>query len=594
MIRVADYIIQRIYQESCHHIFMVTGRGLLYLTDAVAKHDKIAGISVHHEQAACYSAMAYAQTNETFGACLVSTGCASTNAITGVLCAYQDGIPCIVVSGQNKLKETVRHTKLPIRTYGQQEADIIGLVEPITRYAVMLEDPQDTVYEVEKALYHAHSGTKGPVWIDVPLDIQNMRIEPDQLRTFVPDTENIPTASEAEIDEVVGDLNKAARPVVLIGSGVRSSNAIDEVKQFVDDHQLPLVYSNSAPDILASGNELSIGCVGAMAANRSANFAVQNADFLLVLGARLTTMTTGADVKKFARDAKITVVDIDEFEHQKFPEMIDKVVLSDVKKFIQSLSKKKIRTTDSFWSDKCKEWKRKYPKCEERYKGDELVDLYEFSDHIGHFSSEEAIFVTDAGLEELIIPTTVSFKEGQRCLHPVSQGAMGYALPASIGAHFASARQVVAIIGDGSIMMNVQELQTIAYHRLPVKIIVINNNCYAVIRKRQNDLFRTRTIGNDPSDGVSCPDFAKLANCFGLQYQKISSSRELDRGLDQLFSADVPVLCEVMSKPDQGYIHSSYRRDKNRKFVQPPIEDQSPFLDRETFLAEMIVDPVDI
>lgn len=591
--RVADYIMQRLNEEGINHLFMVTGRGVLYLSDAAAKLEGINCVSVHHEQSAAYAAMAYAQQNEKLGACLVSTGCASTNAITGVLCAWQDDVPCVFISGQNSLKETVRYTGLPIRTFGQQEADIVKIIEPITKYAVMITDPLKIAYEMDKALYLAQNGRKGPVWIDVPLDIQNMRIEPDELARYTPDPEIISKPTEADISYVINELKKAKRPVILLGSGIRSAAAVKDLEELLNKYKIPVVYANSAVDIYGTKNEHSIGVVGTMGANRAANFAVQNSDLILVLGCRLTSMVTGPDAKKFAREAKIIAVDIDKYEHTKGNVNVEKVILADVKEFIKELSKREFIPSNEKWLDKCNHWKTIFPKCEDNCKKSENVDLYYLAECLTKSLSDDAVFICDAGLEELILPTNISFGKDQRCLHPASQGAMGYALPAAIGAYCSCEKQIVTAVGDGSIMMNLQELQTISYNKYPIKILVINNNCYAVIRKRQQDLFRTRTVGTDESNGISCPDFKKVAECFGIHYEKIEISNELDTRLKDIIEMPKPVICEIMGLENQGYIHNSYRKNKKGCFVQPPIEDQSPFLDRDLFLSEMIIEPID-
>ncbi|CDC21795.1 thiamine pyrophosphate protein TPP binding domain-containing protein [Clostridium sp. CAG:306] len=591
MPRVADYVMQRLQKQGVKHIFLVTGRGMLYLSDALARQEGIQGICVHHEQAAAYAAMSYAQKTNNIGVAMVSTGCASTNAITGVLCAWQDNLPCVFISGQNKLNETTRYTNLPIRTYGQQEADIVSLVKPITKYATMITKPEDIAYEMDKALFLANEGRKGPVWIDIPLDIQNMRIEEEKLKCFIPDI-CVKKPTPKDIKTVIEKINNARRPIILFGSGIRSAQAQKELKTFISKTKIPAVYSTSSVDILDTNSELVIGCVGAMAANRAANFAIQNADLILILGNRLTTMITGNDINKFAREAEIIAVDIDEFEHKKFPKKIDKFIHSDIKEFLKEINKETAKETEIKWQEKCKHWKTEFPKCELQYKNTKAVDLYELAEVLSENMDDDAVCITDAGLEELIVPTTIQFKEEQRCIHPVSQGAMGFALPALIGSYFADKKQNIAVIGDGSIMMNLQELQTISYHKIPVKILIINNNCYAVIRKRQQDLFRTRTIGTDSENGVSCPDFQHVAKCFDFKYEKISSTDELYK-LKNILKLDEPVICEIIGKENQGYIHSSFRKNSKGKFVQPPIEDQSPFIDRALFNREMVVEPID-
>lgn len=593
MIRVADYIIERLYIEGAKHIFIITGRGMLYLSDAVAKHSEINGIAMHHEQAAAYAAVAYSQYNEKIGACLVSTGCAGTNAITGLLSAWQDGIPCVFISGQNMLRETSRYTGLPLRTFGQQEADIVKIVEPIAKYSTMITDPKRIVYEMDKALYLAQNGRKGPVWIDVPLDIQNMRIEPDELEGFDPVGDSYFAPTVEDIEYVVKALQRAERPVLLLGSGVRSAEAINELEQFLDKHPIPVTYAASAPDVYGASNQLSVGTVGSIGGTRAGNFAVQNSDLLLVLGCRLSPVTTGPDYQNFARAAQVIVVDIDRIEHSKNTVRIDRLVISDVKKFFIALMNEDVRNASDEWKNKCIHWKQVFPMCEDTYKQTEKVDLYYLADSLTDTLSDEAILLSDAGLEELIIPSSVSFRKGQRCIHPASQGAMGYALPGAVGAYFASGSQTVAVIGDGSIMMNLQELQTIRHHNLPIKIIVVNNNVYAVIRKRQVDLFRTRTIGTDPNNGVSCPSFQKIADGFEIPYIRIDNSTDLKSKIASVINMDGPVLCEIMGVEDQDYLRSSYAHNSKRRIVQRPIEDLAPFMERELLFSEMIIDPLD-
>lgn len=592
MIRVADYVMQRLAGEGVRHLFLVTGRGMLFLSDAAAKNENILCVPVHHEQAGGYAAMAYAQYNGSMGACMVSTGCASTNAITPVLCAWQDEVPMIVISGQNMLKETVNYTGLPIRTYGQQEANVVELVKPITKYATMLKDANDIAYIMDEAFFAAKNGRKGPVWVDVPLDLQNARIEPEKLRRFEGMTELF-VLKEEDLRCICEDLSKAKRPLIIFGSAIRSTDSIELFKKFIEKHNYPVAYTGSGVDIYSTDHPLSMGVLGAMAGNRPANFAVQNCDYLLVLGNRLTAMATDNFPEKFARAAKIVVVDIDEDEHKKGNINIDKIVIADVKETLEKLLNCRVENAETAWINKCNEWKNVFPKCEDVYRGGEKIDLYEFTEALSDALDENDVLVTDAGLEELIIPTNLSFKDGQRCLHPVSQGAMGFALPAAVGGYYSSGKNIVAVIGDGSIMMNIQELQTIDHNRLPVKIFIINNNAYAVIRSRQQDLFRTRTIGTDMTNGLSCPDFKKVASCFNLKYESINDQSELNK-LKVILKMNEPVICEVICKDNQKYLHSSYRKSQVGKLVQPPLEDQSPFLDRDLFESQMIIKPIDL
>lgn len=594
MIRVADYIMDRLVAEGIRHIFMITGRGVLYLSDAVARQEELSGISVHHEQAASFAASAYAACRESMGACLVSTGCASTNAITGLLCAWQDAVPCIFISGQNMLQETVRYSGKKIRTFGQQEADIIEVVKPLTKYASMITNAKDIAYEMDKAIYSAQEGRKGPVWIDVPLDIQNMRIEPGELRRYEKSVEAPVCPDKEDMAYVANCLNEAKRPIILLGSGVRAAGAVETLYKFIEEYPVPVVFDAAAADIYGLDNKWSIGVIGTPGGSRAGNFAVQNADLIVSVGCRLSPMTTGPEYHKFGRAAKLLVVDIDREEHAKETVRIDRFIYSDAKIFLEQLIKYEKKDTEKDWLSKCLHWKKIFPKCEQKYKESELVDLYYLADCLSKVLTEDSIFLCDAGIEELICPSTIAFKKGQRCIHPVSQGAMGYALPASIGAYYAGGKKVVAVIGDGSIMMNLQELQTIRYRNLPVIILVTNNNCYSVINKRQKELFRKRTIGTNEADGVNCPSFEKVASAFEIPYKKINGTAELENGLEQLMRMDGPVICEVMCVENQEYISNGYAKTQERKYVQRPIEDQAPFMDRRIFAEEMVIEPIDM
>jgi acetolactate synthase-1/2/3 large subunit len=594
LMRVADYIMQRLVQAGVGHVFQVTGRGALFLSDALAKSKELQAVSLHHEQSCAFAALAYAEKRRGLGACLVSTGCASTNTMTGVLSAWQDGVPCIFVSGQNILRETIRHTGIALRTYGQQEADIVALVTPITKYAHMLTRPQDVVEVMDRALNAAQSGRKGPVWLDIPLDLQSALIDPDTI-AVVPlgDTTN-PPASDADVVRIAQALRQAQRPVVLIGKGVRSAGADDLLREFIERWQIPLTYTASAPDIYGAASALSIGSVGAMGCSRAGNFAVQNADYVLVLGSRLSSLTTGTDYCKFARAAYVAVVDIDPVEHSKTSIRIDQFVKADLLHFLRQIQQQQGRTTSAAWLEKCQHWKRLFAPVEPAFQSPDVVDLYQLAEHLSRTMPPTTTLVTDSGLAEVILPSNVCFARGMECIHPASQGAMGFALPAAIGAQHATSQLVVAVIGDGSIMMNLQEMESIRYQKLPVKIIVINNNVYSIIRRRQRDLFRKRTIGTDPGNGVSCPDFAKVANCFGLHYQRIDSVDALGAGLAELFTHPGPVLCEIMGREDQGYIEMGNARSAvDGRLIRRPLEDQEPFLPRELFLREMMIEPTD-
>ena len=592
--RLSDYIISRIYALGTDTLFSVSGRGILFLTDAVAKHKKINNIATHHEQAAGFSAVAYAQKSNKLGACLVSTGCGSTNAITAVLSAWQDNIPCIFISGNNTLNETTNFKKAPIRTYGQQEADIIPLVKSITKYSVMITKANDIVEELDKAIKLALEGRKGPVWIDVPLDIQSAQIHFDEsLIDKEIDLKKPVNPNQKEIELITEKLNNSERPVVLIGSGIKSSDSEKIFQSFIEKNKIPVVFSNSACDIYGSFNEFSVGSIGAMGASRAGNFALQNSDLVLVIGNRLSSYATGNDFCKFAREAEVVVVDIDPDEFKKETVKIDQFIHSDAKVFLEKLLEIEFNLKIENWLIKCLHWKKVFSQVEDEFTSSSKTDLYELCDVLSDILPDECSLVTDSGYNEVILPTNIKFKNGQNTIHPISQGAMGFALAGAVGAYYAKKDNVFIVVGDGSIMMNLQELQTIKHNNIPAKIIVINNNVYGIIRRRQKDLFRRRTIGVDPSDGVSCPNFKKIANAFNLKYLKIDEKEKLRSKLEKIVDIQEPILIEIMCREDQSYIEVGSTKNIQKKYVSRPLEDQMPFLDRDFFLSEMIINPID-
>jgi acetolactate synthase-1/2/3 large subunit len=593
-LRVADYVTDRLVDAGVRHVFAVSGRGALFLTDAVARNQKLSYIAMHHEQAAGFAAVAYAQHNEVLGACMVSTGCAGTNAITPVLSAWQDGIPTIFISGQNTLRETTNYTQIPIRTYGQQEADIAKLVTPITKYSVMITDPNEIGIVMDTAIHHAISGRKGPVWIDIPLDIQSMQIDPTLLdRSNFKSESTSDLVLENQIEVLLREFGDAKRPVVLIGSGVRASGALETLARFVEKNPIPVTYTGSAPDTYGTINKWSIGSVGMMGCSRAGNFAVQNSDLLVVIGNRLSSMTTGPEFHSFAREAKVFVIDIDITEHLKESVTIDELINIDAKQFLEVLISKDLPKVDKSWLNQCLTWKEMFNSIEETFNRKDKVDLYQLTAIFSKKLPDNTVLVSDSGLIELILPTNFAFGRGIRCIHPSSQGSMGYAIPAAVGAHLASQEQVVVVVGDGSIMMNLQELQTIGHLRIPIKIFVVNNNAYAIIRKRQTELFRGRTIGTDSSNGISCPNFEDVAKTFSLKYRMIQNSDELSLQLDSVIREEGPMLCELIGYSDQDYIQMSQAVGANKRLVRRPLEDQWPFLDRKFFAQQMLISPIE-
>ncbi len=605
MIRVADYIFKRIAEEGVKHVFFVPGGQAVYLCDALRRSSDIDPISCHHEQAAAMSALAYAKFNNKLGACMVTTGCAGTNTITGVLHAWQDSVPMIVVSGQQYYNQTIKQSNLPLRQVGVQEADIETLLKPITKYIVTLEDAKSVAYHLDKALFLAEHGRKGPVWIDVPMDVQNSMVDEDALNRFTDwetlisnEPEEYENASpiDNDIEYVVKSLVEAKRPVILAGNGVRTGDAIEELKDLVKTLDIPVVFTRLSSDIIPYDDRHSFGVVSGLAgASRHANFIIQNSDFVLSIGSRLSLDTTGSDIEKFAREANIIVVDIDKVEHLKNGVKYDKLILSGAKIFIQTLLKY-IKATDvkldlASWIEKCHHWKEVFPLYPNESKTKKPIDSKWCMALISESAPDKTVFISDAGFTGASTPCSTRITGNQRMIHSFAQGEMGFSLPGAIGVAEISEGPVVSYTGDGSIMMNLQEFQTLSRYKLNIKLVIMNNNGYSGVRHGQKAHFRGKSVGVDPETGVDFPDYGKIAEAFNINYIKVNEASELSGAIKELFSNDLPLIVEVMTDPEQIDLHNGLVTFGKRKYGFRPIEDQSPYIDRDLFFKEMIITP---
>lgn len=592
MIRVADYILKRIADEGVKHLFYVPGGQCVYLMDALRRSESLQGVGMHHEQAVAMAALSYSLYNNNLGACLVTTGCAGTNTLTGVLHAWQDSIPMIVVSGQQSYDQTVKASGLPLRQVGIQEADIETIVKPITKYVVTISNAEEIAYHMDKALYLAKEGRKGPVWIDVPLNIQNSMINEDKLEHYTPNEVKL-EIKENDIDDVIESIEKAERPVFLAGQGVRYADGVQELNQLIDKFRIPAVFSRFAYDTVAYENELNFGVVGAGGANRYANFTVQNADLVISIGCRLAIEVTGPERDQFARAAKTIVVDIDAVEHSKKGVHIDKFIHGDAKDFLEALLAKKISKTYDSWIEKCKHWKDVFPQYPADLDKSNSIDIKYFLNRMSERFGEYSVVTSDAGLTGAVTSGSCKLGKNNRAIASLAQGEMGYSLPGAIGVSFLTNDMVFSVNGDGSIMMNLQELQTIVRNQCNIKIIIINNNGYSGVRHGQKAHFRGKSIGTDPSNGLDLPDYGKLAAAFGIKYVKIDNYGEIESGLDEVTADNKPVICEVMCDPEQVDLHNGLVTYGKRKFGFRPIEDQAPYVDRDLFFKEMIVEPLE-
>lgn len=599
MMKLSDYVIKFIADLGVKHVFMVPGGGAMHLNDSLGRYPEIEFVCNLHEQASAIAAEAYARVTNNLGVALVTTGPAGTNAITGVLGAWLDSTPCLFISGQVKRADLMRD--LGVRQLGVQEFDIVSMVKSCTKHAVTIMDPATVRYHLEKAVTLAKSGRPGPVWIDIPLDVQASMIVPEHLEGF-DEREAETTLYRMEIQEDIAKaielLNDAERPILLAGNGIRLAGAHHDFVRLVDRLGIPVLTTRLGVDLIPYSHELAIGMPGSVA-SRGANFALQNSDCLLILGARMDMALTAYAPDKLARAAKKIMVDIDPSEIRKMKTTIDVPVCADAKFFIQSLLQKAdmIKAKGcSAWITRCREWKHKYPfVLPEHYNNNGRISIYAFSEILSdELTGGDIILPGNAGFASEIFLTAFKAKAGQRVFHNKGTGAMGFSQPAAIGACLAgSRRRTVCIDGDGGFQLNIQELETVKRLNLPVKFFVMNNQGYASIRSSQQNYFG-RLTGADASSGLGLPDIIKVASAYGLHTARISKASDLRQQLRQILHLPGPVVCDVMAIPDETRaprVASMQRPDGS--MASKPLEDMWPFLDRNEFLSNMIIDPVD-
>lgn len=596
--RVADYVAKFIKELGVNHVFMITGGGIMFLSDGAAANKSLQPVFNHHEQASAMAAFAYSKYTGCFGAAYFTTGCGATNSLTGVLDAWLDNIPVMFIGGQVKRKETTYNSGLPLRQFGVQEANTLPMVSPITKFAAMVNEPEKIKYYLEKAVYLAKLGRPGPVWLDVPLDVQGAPIDENNLVGFDPAELGEPgfktEPTLAEIGEIIKLLKTAKRPVILAGHGIRVAGAIPEFRKFIEKYKIPVVGTYLAIDYLPSDHPLFIGRSG-LKGDRAGNLALQNSDLLLNLGSRLGVSVTGYEYGLFAREAKIVVVDIDPKEHQKNTVRIDTFINADIKQFFGAVNEEFTAGTDQ-WRAKCLDWKQRYPVCLPEYsQTKEGVNLYYFISRLSTQLKEDSVVISDAGSAMYVPAQGLQLKSGQRFITSGGDAEMGFTIPACIGVSFARGKgEVVGITGDGSFQLNIQELQTIIYYNLPVKLFVWNNDGYLSIRFTQKRFFPGNGHGTDSTNGISFPSLEKIAYAYGIHYIKIPDNEHLDAGIRQVLEFKGPVICEVMCIREQEIIPTvSSQKREDGSMVSKPLEDMYPFLDREEFKKEMIVRPLD-
>ena len=597
--RVADFIADFIFEElNVKHVFMVTGAGIMHLTDGVASHPKLQAICPHHEQTSSMAIDAYSRASENFGVGFFTSGPGGTNAITGLCGAWQDSVPCLFISGQVKKKETTNKAKIPgLRQFGVQELDMIPIVKYACKYATTLNDPNKVKYEFEKAVHIAKSGRPGPVWIQIPMDVQSSIIDETKLNGFEHD-DVIPTASDAEVDKIIKLLKKSKRPVIIAGQGIRISGAISLLEKFTSKFKIPVVTPFLGIDTIKSDLLQYVGKTG-VKGDRPANFAMQNSDLIIAIGTSLHVTVIGYTYKHFAREAKKIVIDIDKKSHKKKTIDIDSFILSDAKKFFEKIIKfTENETLNDYakWINQCNEWKKKYPVCLPEYKQNKKsLNSYLLIDTLCKHSKKNDIFVSDAGGTYYATCQAIQLtKPGQRYIPSGAMATMGYSLPAAIGISVATNKgRVIALTGDGSFQQNLQELQTLIEYDLPVKLFVLNNDGYESIRVSQKNYFNNRLIGESNQSGLSFPDTLKIAKAYGIKAVRIRNYQELENKLDGILNFDKAVIVDVIIPRDQPIIPTvSSVVNPDGTMSSRPLEDMAPFLDREEYKKNLYIDEV--
>lgn len=608
--RLADYVAEFLVKHGVTDCFSVVGGGAMYLNDALGHKDGLHVTYNHHEQACAIAAEAYARLDNRIAAVCVTTGPGGTNALTGVLGGWLDSIPMFIISGQVRYDTTARYAMqytdgMPLRAVGDQEYDIVKNVETMTKYAVMIEDSSQIRYALEKGWHLATTGRPGPVWIDIPVNYQGEFIETDTLVGYDPtedDAKLPPLVNEATVRKVIEKIKNAKRPVFHAGYGIRLSGGYDIFRIVAHKLNIPIVTYWNAVDLIEDDNPLYCGRAGNMG-DRPGNWAIQNADLILAVGTRISIRQVGYNWKTWAREAEVIMVDIDSAELKKPTLHVEMPIWADAKDFLQrmdqEISKDAPVSSNIDWLKTCQQWKRDYPVVlpHQWQENGKTANVYSFIRYLSSQLPEKSLTAVSNGACCVVGNQAYVIKKGSRMANNSAVASMGYGLPAAIGTCIGGGRRTtICLEGDGSIMMNLQELQTVLTNKLPIKIFLINNNGYHSIRITQNNLFKEHTkvgIGSESGD-LSFPEFKKIAEAFGYPYYKATSNAEMKEVVNQVLHQDGPSFCEIFTDTDQLWEpKSSTKRLPDGSLVSPPLEDLAPFLPREELLKNLFVRPIE-
>jgi acetolactate synthase-1/2/3 large subunit len=612
--KLSDYVVRFVAEQGVKHVFLVTGGGAMHLNASLASEKRLIAVCNLHEQASAIAAENYSKATNNLGVCMVTTGPGGTNAITGLAGAWLDSTPTLFISGQVKRPDRAfdnENKPLGMRQVGVQEVDIVSIVKPITKYAVTVLKSNDIRYHLEKAVYMARTGRPGPVWIDIPLDVQASPIDDpatlprfDSAELAAIDSNRLATSDLNEkAVAILAELNQAERPIVLIGNGVRLSRAEAEMQQLLRLLDIPVEVTWLAIDLVADDDPLYVGRPGTIA-QRGANFAIQNCDFLLSIGCRLDRVVTGYAPERFARAACKVMVDIDSTELNKMQGTVRYPICADAGDFMRAMlaqASSVQRKNRTAWKQRCAEWRTRYPLVLPEHKSTEgRVSVYNFAEVMSGILNEGDFCISGSsgtGIELFLLAFRT--KRRQRIFHTTALGAMGFGIPASIGAGLVGAaedtkRNIICVDGDGGFQFNIQELETIARLELPIKFFVLNNQGYGSIRASQTAFFGASMIGCDAATGQTLPDVRRVAEAYGIATDVITTQHNLADEIRRILATPGPVVCDVhivldeIRRPRLSSVQLS-----DGSFVSKPLEDLWPFLDREEFKANMLIETIE-
>jgi acetolactate synthase-1/2/3 large subunit len=569
--KLSDYVINFLRDEyGVDTIFTLCGAGCMHLLDSLGTAEGVNFVANHHEQASALAAEGYARINNKLGACIVTSGPGGTNALTGTLCSWLDSIPVIVVSGQVNKSMSTNFIGLNLRQLGDQEFNIVDTVQNMTKYAVQVNNPEDIRFHLEKACYLATNGRPGPVWLDIPLDVQTAKIEPENLKGFTPPTK--PVISQKIIEEVVDKINNAKRPLFVLGNGIRLSGGVQELHNLLKKTNIPVITAVNGNDLVNENYRAYYGRFGTHA-QFCANKLLNECDLLVSVGSRLYVRQTGYNFKNFAKNAYKIVLDIDETELRKPTIFPDMPVVGDAKEFLQKLNNESISPATDEWLKHCDSFRQ--PQVLDRHRNmTGVASVYALIEKLNNHLPADYHIVTSDGSANVVTMQVSKLKDGQRLITNTGGAPLGYGLPCAVGA--ATHHKIVCIEGDGSLHLNVHELQTVRHNNLPIKILLINNDGYLSMKITQNIFFNGRLVAAEKSSGVTFPDYKKVADVYDIPFIRAHNNDEIDEALEAFFKIDGPAICEVMTHPDEVHEPKVIARlDENGNFIPGLLENIS-------------------